>query len=497
LPEEARRSAASVAIDGTSATALLVEEEEADVSTAATTTTTTTRVIAPPRLYNEAQPARAVAAAAALAGADHTAAAATSTLAKLLDWWGEEEEEEEEGVGVSGGAPARRPHARLLHQADWLASLLHGRTDTTDWNNALKVGFDPGLAVLPAAEGGGTGSGGGNNASPTTTTTTTTPTSPYPAWLTSHPAAARLLPPRVVPPGSPVGELTLEAARRSGLPRGAVVCAGTTDSIAAFLAAAGPSALGGGSSSETPTQQQQQRQQQQRQQQQQTPNLAVTSLGSTIAVKLLSPTRVDDAASGVYSHRLPTGAWLVGGASNAGGAVLRRYFPDDAELAALEPMLPSDPRAPPPAGTEDWYPLPKRGERFPVYDPQMEPRLPPVETEEGGAGAGGGGGDKDAASSSTSSRRTELLHGLLASLTRVERAAYARLAELGAARPDEVRTAGGGARNARWTAMREAALGVPVSAAEQGEAAYGAALLARHGFFLSSPSSQGGHRRRG
>lgn len=38
---------------------------------------------------------------------------------------------------------------------------------------------------------------------------------------------------------------------------------------------------------------------------------AVTSLGSTLAVKLLSSVRVDDSATGVYSHRLGD-TWLVG-----------------------------------------------------------------------------------------------------------------------------------------------------------------------------------------
>ena len=46
----------------------------------------------------------------------------------------------------------------------------------------------------------------------------------------------------------------------------------------------------------------------------QQPGEAVTSLGSTLAVKLLSDTRVDDAATGVYSHRLGD-AWLVGAAT--------------------------------------------------------------------------------------------------------------------------------------------------------------------------------------
>ena len=41
----------------------------------------------------------------------------------------------------------RRP--RLLHHADWLASLLTGRRDSSDWNNALKLGYDPGTQAYP------------------------------------------------------------------------------------------------------------------------------------------------------------------------------------------------------------------------------------------------------------------------------------------------------------------------------------------------------------
>ena len=55
------------------------------------------------------------------------------------------------------------------------------------------------------------------------------------------------------------------------------LCAGTTDSIAAFLAS-GASGVGD----------------------------AVTSLGSTLAIKLLSERPVDDSRYGVYSHRLGT-----------------------------------------------------------------------------------------------------------------------------------------------------------------------------------------------
>jgi hypothetical protein len=47
-------------------------------------------------------------------------------------------------------AGARDGEAALsLLQADWLASLLHGRRDVSDWNNALKLGYDPGAEAYP------------------------------------------------------------------------------------------------------------------------------------------------------------------------------------------------------------------------------------------------------------------------------------------------------------------------------------------------------------
>mmetsp|Transcript_9405 Transcript_9405/g.19249 ORF Transcript_9405/g.19249 Transcript_9405/m.19249 type:complete len:99 (-) Transcript_9405:589-885(-) len=73
------------------------------------------------------------------------------------------------------------------------------------------------------------------------------------------------------------------------------VVSGTTDSIAAFIAS-GANRLGD----------------------------ACSSFGSTLALKLLSSKRVDDAGFGVYSHRFPVDdadgqpLWLPGGASNAG-----------------------------------------------------------------------------------------------------------------------------------------------------------------------------------
>jgi D-ribulokinase len=129
--------------------------------------------------------------------------------------------------------------------------------------------------------------------------------------------------------------------------------------------------------------------------------------------------------------------------------VLRRYF-DDAQLAALSAQI--DPLQDSPL---DYYPLAKTGERFPVNEAQLAPRLDPRP-----------GND------------VEFLHGLLQGLARIEAAGYARLAALGAPPLKRVVTSGGGAKNEVWEKIRERSLGVPVSAAANCEAAYGSALLA-------------------
>uniref|UniRef100_A0A0E0Q737 D-ribulose kinase n=1 Tax=Oryza rufipogon TaxID=4529 RepID=A0A0E0Q737_ORYRU len=276
-----------------------------------------------------------------------------------------------------------------MHQSDWLLWLLHGEYGVSDYNNTLKVGYDPEIDS-------------------------------YPSWLMSQPYAYML--PSVRAPGAPIGSIKEDVRAQFGFPKNCVVCTGTTDSIAAFLAARTTE-----------------------------PGKAVTSLGSTLAIKLLSNARVDDARFGVYSHRLDD-MWLVGGASNTGGAVLRQLFTDD-QLVALSHEI--DPSVP---SLLDYYPLPKRGERFPVSDPNMMPRLQPRPESD-----------------------TAYLHGILESIARIEAKGYNLLKELGASMVEEVLTAGGGARNDKWTAIRGRVLGVPVRKAEQTEAAYGAALLALKG----------------
>ncbi|KAG9442816.1 hypothetical protein H6P81_018670 [Aristolochia fimbriata] len=352
---------ASISIDGTSATTLIVNSK-------------TGEPLCRPYLYNEAC-LEALEAVKSVAPENHTVCSGSSTLCKLVSWWNSHDSD--------------RDSAMLLHQADWLLWLLHGKLGVSDYNNALKVGYDPEMDS-------------------------------YPSWLLSQPYSELL--PSVKAPGATIGYIKEDIRAQFGFQKDCVVCTGTTDSIAAFLAARATQ-----------------------------PGKAVTSLGSTLAVKLLSTKRVEDARFGVYCHRLDD-MWLVGGASNTGGAVLKQIFTDEQLEHLSEQINPSEP------SPLNYYPLPAIGERFPLADPNMQPRLQPRPNSD-----------------------VEFLHGILESIARIEAKAYSLLKELGATQVEEVFTAGGGARNAQWIKIRERVLGFPVRRAVQTEAAYGAALLALKG----------------
>lgn len=282
-----------------------------------------------------------------------------------------------------------------LHQADWLMGHFCGRYDRSDENNALKLGYDPVHRE-------------------------------WPNWMAQLDLPQFESPggclPEVVPTGSPVGPIDPEIVTEFGLSPDCQVIAGTTDSTASFLAA-GAHKVGE----------------------------AVTTLGSTLVIKVLSDRPVFAPQYGVYSHRLGD-QWLVGGASNTGGAVLRQFF-SDKELAELSRDI--DPGADCPF---DYYPLATRGERFPINDPDMHGCLEPRPDDD-----------------------TAFLHGLLDGIAAIESRGYHRLHELGAPWPVSIRTVGGGARNPTWEKIRARHLSVPMLNADFEEAACGAARLARAG----------------
>ncbi len=253
---KARTKIGALCVDGTSGTLLLADRNGRPLTAAL--------------LYNDRRALEAAAAVDNLAPPDSAARGPSSSLSKLIHL----------AQGLSGGGtlPAE---TLALHQADWIAGRLTGRFGWSDWNNALKLGYDPERLA-------------------------------WPDWVLGViPAAVRL--PLVLAPGAELGPLDPGLAAELGLDPGARVLAGTTDSTAAVIAAGAHG-----------------------------PGDAVTCLGSTLVLKMVSERPLTASRYGIYSHRLGD-LWLVGGASNSGGAVLRQFFSDAESRGTLRAHRPRAP----------------------------------------------------------------------------------------------------------------------------------------------------------
>ncbi len=347
---------AAMTIDGTSGTVLLADEALVPQSVAL--------------MYNDAASRVEAKRIAQIAPADSPARGVSSALAKVLRL-----------------LPDYGAALRIHSQSDWLLHRLLGHAAAMDSNNALKLGFD---AVHRE----------------------------WPGWMQGLELPEGLLP-EVVPAGTSLGVISPTMAEHFGLPQTVKICAGTTDSTAAFIAA--------GASQ---------------------PGEAVTSLGSTLVLKVIAEQPVFAPEYGVYSQ--PFGElWLVGGASNSGGAVLRQYFSDEQLMELSQHIDPCHP-----SGLK-YYPLPANGERFPINDPALEPKLTPRPAD-----------------------KVLFLQGILEGIARIEHEGYQLLERLGAPYPVSVRSVGGGSSNPAWTAIRAAMLGREMKQALHNEAATGSAILA-------------------
>jgi xylulokinase len=225
--------------------------------------------------------------------------------------------------------------------------------------------------------------------------------------------------PKIVRPGAPIAPVTAEAADRLGLSEKTVVVGGSTDGYASALAA-GAVATGSWAS----------------------------IIGTTFVLKGVTEKLVIDPNGSSYSHMLPSGEWMLGGASNLGGKCINlcangRSF--DELNAASESLIPTGVRC---------YPLTAKGERFPFVDPDFEPfyvgnifegRLYPALME--GVGFG-------------------------------ERYALERMQWLGAQVGDTIYTTGGACRSELWLKIRASILNRSLKVPKVVDAAMGSALLA-------------------
>jgi sugar (pentulose or hexulose) kinase len=282
----------------------------------------------------------------------------------------------------------------FCHQADWLAASLTGHYGISDENNCLKLGYD---SIHQT----------------------------WPDWLqnnTENIVLPEKLLPQVVKPGTCIGRVKTGLIEKYQLAKDCVVIAGTTDSNAAVLAT-GANQIGD----------------------------AVTSLGSTLVIKLFSDKPVFKPEYGIYSHRL-NDHWLVGGASNSGGAVLLQHF-TRTQLVEMSARL-----KPQQDTGLNYYPLPGTGERFPINDCNKQSKIEPRP-------------DSD----------NEFFQGLLEGIANIEAEAYKKLLALGAATPKRIYTTGGGSENVAWKQIRNRITGIEVLSAAHSDACYGSAILAMQG----------------
>jgi len=349
--------------------------------------------LGPALMYNDARAVQQEKQIAEVAPENTAAQGASCSLAKLLWFF-------EEGFFEKRLANKTR---YVLHQADWITGKLCGLFGYSDYNNVLKLGYDSEIKM-------------------------------WPDWLKTLLYDSNVpleILPKVLAPGSQIACITPELAKQFNLPANTQIISGTTDSTASFIAT-GASKKGE----------------------------AVTSLGSTLVLKVISDKPVFSPAYGVYSQPLVNPRsnphsnkdkeqWLVGGASNSGGAVLHQFFTDN-QLQAMTPQLNPDKST-----GLDYYPLPATGERFPVNDVHFKPLLEPRPEND-----------------------IEFFQGILEGIAKIETKGYQLLTELGAPYPVSVRTTGGGAKNSSWTKIRSTMMNTEISCADQTEAAYGAALLA-------------------
>ncbi|BCN93395.1 carbohydrate kinase [Thiomicrorhabdus immobilis] len=370
-------------LDATSSTVLLVDQSGHAYTDAL--------------MYNDAQsvlPAKVIAGLIEQSAEFSGAQGASSTLAKVATLL-------EQNPNLS------KPI--ICHQIDFINHYLSGALNITDENNALKLGYN---SIHQA----------------------------WPNWIEKYLKTlnSTIQLPQVVKPGSFIAMIAPHIAERFGFRKNLKVMAGTTDSIAGFLAS-GASQIGD----------------------------AVSSLGSTLAIKAISDKPLFDKRFGLYSHRLGNN-WLVGGASNSGGRVLLNHY----NLADLVHIVKSinnkdiedflkTPR-------QNYYPLSQAGERFPIADANLPPKMP--KSPQCAVA------DIDGNQQCLQAHQTFLLN-VLTGMTEIERLAYHKLVELHLPPVKKIFSVGGGTQNHVWMQLREKLIDAQFLHPEHQQAAYGVTKL--------------------
>jgi len=276
----------------------------------------------------------------------------------------------------------------ILHQADWIANKLTGCFGYGDQHNALKCGFNP---MTNAWDNG----------------------------IAELPLNFNYFP-HIERSGCFLSNITKKNAILTGLSPETSLVYGTTDSTAGAIAS-GINEIGD----------------------------AITSLGSSLVMKILTDKPYFNNKAGIYSHCLGKNKWLVGGASNAGGKSLTHYF-SLAEMEIFAKSIKSDQKQ-----DLKYYPLTSKGERFPINDPKLSPIITPRPEQD------------------------NLFYlALIDGLVDIEKLAYQELTKLGLNPVKKLFSIGGGTKNKLWQARRKRNLEIPLVKPNKKSAAYGSAIIA-------------------
>ena len=230
--------------------------------------------------------------------------------------------------------------------------------------------------------------------------------------------------PKVVSPGVVIGEVAKIHCRRWGLANSCLLVSGATDSNAAFYAS------GAGKAGEWST-----------------------TIGTTLAIKGLSKSRIRDNLGRIYCHRHPDGAWLPGGASNAGGEILKDRFgsrmkdiESDAKTSRVVPSI--------------LYPSTRKGERLPFTSSEFMPFKVDSTNED-----------------------LKFYLGCLEGLSFVEKMTYDLLENMGAEVGPVIYVTGGAASSLLGMQIRADMLQRSLKVSQYPNSAMGAAILAAAGFY--------------
>lgn len=306
----------------------------------------------------------------------------SSGLSKML-WFSRQFPEKAPGI------------VKWIHASDFISGKLSGIWGITDYTNALKSGFD-------------------------------VRNGHWPSYLYEKLPIKREWLPTVVPPGTPVGNLSPPVATALGLPSTVRVVAGMTDGCASQIAS-GAVQLGDWN----------------------------TTIGTTLVIKGVTRKEIKDPGDRIYSHRHPEGFWMPGGASNTGADWVTREFSEN--LAGLNEqagqLIPTGQLA---------YPLRQDGERFPFIAPQARGFAPKGLTH------------------------AELFAANMEGVAYLERYAYQLIETLSGEKVMAVFTAGGGSKSDAWLTIRSNILNLPIYKMKHVSGAVGAAILAASKTHFSS-----------